>query len=126
MKNIYLKQFLTLLLINFFIAIIGYALEFYVFDFFYSIYSVSLFFFLSTYILVVVLSWVNANFKEYVGFAFMGLVLLKGLASILFLVPSFINEPKPEFTDLMMFFIPYFFFLVYEVIFSLRLINANN
>ncbi|MCH8534162.1 MAG: hypothetical protein LAT51_03755 [Flavobacteriaceae bacterium] len=126
MKNLYFKQFVILLLINLLLTILGLFVDYFLFNFFYSVYSVFLFFLLTTFAVVSVLNLIGQHFKEYVGFAFMGLLLFKGLASILFLVPSFIDDPKPVFADLMLFFIPYFIFLTYEAVFSVRLVNQLN
>lgn len=125
MKNTYVKQFIILLLIHFVLLSITLFIESATTQFFYSVPLVYLFFFISTLIVVYLITWINQNFKDYVGFAFMGLLLVKGLASILFLIPSFLSEPKPNFKDLMLFFIPYFIFLTYEAVFSIRLINSS-
>ncbi|GEM_PF-3401795 len=125
MKNFYFKQFVILLLANTILALIALLIEYLTSSFFYSIWSVFLFFFLSTYLVICLILIVRNFFKDYVGFAFMGLVLIKGLASIIFLIPSFINEPKPDFSDLILFFIPYFIFLAYEAFFSIQLINSS-
>lgn len=125
MKNIYVKQGIMLLVMHLVLMLITLLLENTVTKFFYSVPLVFLFFFISTLAVVFLITWVNQNFKDYVGFAFMGLLLVKGLACILFLIPSFLSEPKPNFKDLMLFFIPYFIFLAYEAVFSIRLINRS-
>ncbi|NGZ88825.1 hypothetical protein [Psychroflexus maritimus] len=125
MKNIYVKQGIILFVMHLVLMLITLLLENTVTEFFYSVPLVFLFFFISTLAVVFLITWVNQNFKDYVGFAFMGLLLVKGLACILFLIPSFLSEPKPNFKDLMLFFIPYFIFLTYEAVFSIRLINRS-
>ncbi|MFO7702876.1 MAG: hypothetical protein R6V37_07825 [Psychroflexus maritimus] len=125
MKNIYVKQGIILFVMHLVLMLITLLLENTVTEFFYSVPLVFLFFFISTLAVVFLITWVNQNFKDYVGFAFMGLLLVKGLACILFLIPSFLSEPKPNFKDLMLFFIPYFIFLAYEAVFSIRLINRS-
>lgn len=125
MKNIYVKQGIILFVMHLVLMLITLLLENTVTEFFYSVPLVFLFFFISTLAVVFLITWVNHNFKDYVGFAFMGLLLVKGLACILFLIPSFLSEPKPNFKDLMLFFIPYFIFLAYEAVFSIRLINRS-
>jgi len=63
--------------------------------------------------------------QDHAGFAFMGTSLLKMLAAILFLLPGFLSDDKPSFTNILNFFIPYFVFLIFEAIQVIKLINQK-
>ncbi|MGM0634681.1 MAG: DUF6168 family protein [Bacteroidota bacterium] len=91
---------------------------------YYPLWAIYLFFFFSTFALISLLEFIGKSFPDKTGFAFMGLVMLKGLACVLFLVPSFLSEPKPDFTDVIYFFIPYFVMLTYEAYAAVKMLNS--
>ena len=93
---------------------------------YYALEGIVLFFMLSTFAVVALLKIVHNFAEDKVGFAFMGLILIKGLASFLFLLPGFIAEAKPSFAAIMFFFLPYFIFLIYEVITAIGILNSIN
>lgn len=103
--------------------IVNYALE--VYEFFYPTYGIYLFHFLATFFIYLLLVWIYQNFRDKAGFAFMGASLLKMLAAIIFLLPMLLNNTGNAFGDLLTFFIPYFFYLVFETFYAVRLINAK-
>lgn len=92
---------------------------------YYSIFSIYAFHVISALVVAAVIQLVHANYKDYAGFAFMGTSLLKMLAAILFLLPGFLSEDKPSFTNILNFFIPYFLFLIFEAIQVIKLINSK-
>ena len=55
---------------------------------------------------------------------FMGMTLLKMILSILFLLPLFLSDFEAKRADIFNFFVPYFFFLFFEI-FSLTKLLQN-
>lgn len=92
---------------------------------YYSLTSIYAFHVLSALVVAGTIQLVHANFKDYAGFAFMGTSLLKMLAAILFLLPGLLSENKPNFVNILNFFIPYFLFLIFEAIQVIKLINTK-
>jgi hypothetical protein len=93
---------------------------------YYALEGIALFFMISTFAVVALLKLVHNFAEDKVGFAFMGLILLKGFGSFLFLLPGFLAEIKPSFAAIMFFFLPYFIFLIYEVITAIGILNSIN
>lgn len=122
--NYYSKQTIVLLLSSLLLYSILYIVELnYPQISFYSIAGISLFFFISTLIVVSLIKLVHQVAADKVGFAFMGLILFKGFASILFLLPGFMADDKPSFAAILLFFAPYFTFLIYEVVQAIKILN---
>lgn len=92
---------------------------------YYSLTSIYAFHIISALVVALIIQIVHSNFKDYAGFAFMGTSLLKMLAAILFLLPGFLSEDKPNFINILNFFIPYFLFLIFEAIQVIKLINTK-
>lgn len=91
--------------------------------FYYSLLSIYLFHVLATFATYFFLVFINNNFKDYTGYAFMGASLFKMMAAIVFLLPMLLNRTDETFLNLISFFIPYFLFLFIETFFAIRLIN---
>lgn len=122
--NFYIKQSLTLASISMLLYLLLYVAEIILsLNSYYSILGISIFFFSSTFIVVSLIKIVHQFAADKVGFAFMGLILLKAFASILFLLPGFLAKEKPDFIAIVFFFIPYFLFLVYEAIQAIKVLN---
>ena len=94
-------------------------------DFFYATWSIYLFLFLSTFLIHLLLVFVNINFPDFTGFAFLGTTFVKMMAAVVFLIPLIQSENTETNLDIAAFFIPYFLFLVFETVFSVRLINKR-
>ena len=94
-------------------------------DFFYATWSIYLFLFVSTLLIYVLLLFVNANFPDFTGFAFLGTTFVKMMAAVVFLIPLIQSEGRETNLDIAAFFIPYFLFLLFETVFSVRLINKR-
>lgn len=94
-------------------------------DFFYATWSIYLFLFVTTLLIYVLLLFVNANFPDFTGFAFLGTTFVKMMAAVVFLIPLIQSEGRETNLDIAAFFIPYFLFLLFETIFSIRLINKR-
>lgn len=123
--NFYTKQAISLFLINVFILGILYLIVTYSsYQSFYAIEAIALFFFISTLGVVSLLKLVRQFAADKVGFAFMGLILLKSLASFLFLLPGFLSDIKPDFISILFFFFPYFIFLTYEAVVAIKILRS--
>lgn len=94
-------------------------------DFFYATWSIYLFLFVTTLLIYVLLLFVNANFPDFTGFAFLGTTFVKMMAAVVFLIPLIQSEGRETNLDIAAFFIPYFLFLLFETVFSIRLINKR-
>lgn len=91
--------------------------------FFYSTWSIYVFHIIITMLSYLFLLFVNKTFPDKTGFAFMGISLIKMMASVVFLIPLLKSDTIDRIPDVGMFFIPYFLFLLFETIFAVRLIN---
>lgn len=94
-------------------------------ELYYSIFSIYSFHILVTFIIYFALVFIHKSFEEKTGFAFMALSLFKMLAAILFLLPMMLAEVEAPFASLISFFVPYFFFLIFETIYVVKLINSK-
>jgi uncharacterized membrane protein YcgQ (UPF0703/DUF1980 family) len=95
------------------------------FVFLYSAWSIYLFNIIATFLVYLFLIFVNNNFENYTGFAFLGASFFRMMAAILFLIPLIKGNVKSPIVDLSTFFIPYFLFLLFETYFTIRLINKR-
>lgn len=91
--------------------------------FFYSTWSIYVFHIIITLLSFLFLLFVHKNFPDKTGFAFMGISLIKMMASVVFLIPLLQSDTIDRIPDVGMFFMPYFLFLLFETIFAVRLIN---
>ena len=91
--------------------------------FYYSVWSIYLFHFISTLISYLFLLFVHKNFPDKAGFTFMGSGVIKMMACVVFLLPMIQSDLENRIPDVGAFFIPYFMFLLLETIFAVRLIN---
>ncbi|TXE21243.1 hypothetical protein ES731_02105 [Psychroflexus gondwanensis] len=92
---------------------------------YYSLFSIYVFHIISALAVAAIVQLVYKKSQDHAGFAFMGTSLLKMLAAILFLLPGFLSDDKPSFTNILNFFIPYFVFLIFEAIQVIKLINQK-
>lgn len=95
------------------------------FNFFYSAWSIYTFNILATFLIFLLLIFVNKSFSTYTGFAFLGTSLFRMMAAVVFLIPFIKAHVKDPITDVSAFFIPYFLFLLFETYFTIRLINKR-
>ncbi len=93
-------------------------------SFYYPAYAIYLFHFLVTSIILVGLIAVKNTFYEKTGFAFMAFSLLKMFASLVFLLPLIQSEKANYIPDVLAFFIPYFSFLLFEIFYSIKILNS--
>lgn len=121
----FLKYLVPFTLLLFFAQYYGTAAISQVHDFFYATWSIYLFLFVTTLLIYVLLLFVNANFPDFTGFAFLGTTFVKMMAAVVFLIPLIQSEGRETNLDIAAFFIPYFLFLLFETVFSVRLINKR-
>ena len=93
-------------------------------DLFYSNWSIFVFLFLTTLVIYLIVAWVYENFEDKTGFAFMGLSLLKMFAAVVFLLPLLLSDIASALDSIFAFFIPYFLFLLFETLVSVKLLKA--
>lgn len=113
-------------------SIVLFALQYFIMQslspklfFFYSAWSIYLFNAAATFLIYLLLIFVNKNFSTYTGFAFLGTCFIRMMAAVVFLIPFIKIKPKDPIIDITTFFIPYFLFLLFEVYFTIRLINKS-
>jgi hypothetical protein len=94
-------------------------------DFFYATWSIYLFLFVTTLLIYVLLLFVNSNFPDFTGFAFLGTTFVKMMAAVVFLIPLIQLKGRETNLDIAAFFIPYFLFLLFETVFAVQLINKR-
>ncbi|PKG41326.1 DUF6168 family protein [Psychroflexus sp. MES1-P1E] len=126
MKKKLQNPYVFILLISAVIFMIHYSIDL-VFNVvtYYSLFSIYIFHTISALSVAGIVQLVYKNSQDHAGFAFMGTSLLKMLAAILFLLPGFLSDDKPSFTNILNFFIPYFVFLIFEAIQVIKLINQE-
>ncbi|RZK12635.1 MAG: hypothetical protein EOO46_02425 [Flavobacterium sp.] len=91
--------------------------------FFYSTWSIYAFHIIITMLSYLFLLFVNKKFSDYTGYTFMGISVIKMMASVVFLIPLIKSDTINRIPDIAIFFIPYFLYLFFETIFAIRLIN---
>lgn len=127
--NVSLKSFLLKLV--FLVLLLG-AIHFFVvklvldgLDFFYPIFANYLFLFVLTSVIYGLVVYVNKHFSEYTGYTFMGGGLVKMFVSILYLLPLMLSDSKALKEELILFFLAYFSFLIFETIYVSKLLNSK-
>lgn len=93
--------------------------------FYYEVWHIYAFLFSGTFIVLLLLKLVHKSLPDKTGFAFMGLCLLKVMASVVFFVPLIQADVAAPEPDVISFFIPYFLFLTFEAVSAVRFINAS-
>ncbi|MBT0607184.1 DUF6168 family protein [Aequorivita echinoideorum] len=95
------------------------------YTFFYDVWKIYLFHFIVTSLILLVLYFVGKKVPDYVGFTFLGFILLKMVAAIAFLIPLIKMENVSKIPDFISFFAPYFIYLFIEIILTLRLLRQS-
>ncbi len=91
--------------------------------FFYQVWSIYTFHIIATLLAYLFLLFVNKNFSDKTGFAFLAVSVIKMMAAVVFLIPLIKADVNDPIIDVAAFFIPYFLFLFFETFFAIRLIN---
>lgn len=93
-------------------------------SFYYSVYIIYVFHFILTFLLFSFLVFVNVNFFDKTGYTFLATGILKMMASVVFLLPLIQSDFENKIPDIGAFFIPFFLFLLFETIHSVKLLNS--
>lgn len=124
----YISFILLLLGVSLVLFLIHFSLINWVMDpsiFFYPVWGIYLFHFLITSAIFSILFFVGKNFPNYIGFSFMGLILFKMIAAIVFLLPLIRMKDVSKIPDFISFFAPYFIFLVIEILLTMKILKIS-
>lgn len=121
----FLKIFLPFALLLFGIQYVLTLQLFATTPFYYSLWSVYIFHFISSLISYLFLLFVHKSFPDKAGYTFMGTGVLKMMACVVFLIPMIQSEIADRIPDVAAFFVPYFLFLLFETLVAVRLINKE-
>lgn len=89
----------------------------------YPVWKIYTFHFLVTFFILTALYFVGKKVPNYIGFTFMGFILLKMVAAVVFLIPLIKLESGSKIPDFVSFFIPYFIYLFIEIILTMKLLK---
>ncbi len=127
MKN---KQFLFLTSILLVVALVLFFVQqaviqelFSDYFFLFPVWKIYLFHFLLTFFIFALLFFIGKMLPNYVGFFFMGLILLKMVAAVVFLLPLIRAQGISKIPDFLSFFLPYFAFLFLEILLIIRILK---
>ena len=93
------------------------------YTFYYPVWKIYVFHFLVTFFILTSLFFVGKKMPDYIGFTFLGFILLKMVAAIVFLIPLIKLESGSKIPDFISFFIPYFIYLFIEIILTMKLLK---
>ncbi|MHA3788462.1 hypothetical protein ACX0HA_09655 [Flavobacterium hauense] len=118
-------SFLLLLSATLFLSHNFIADEFFKGEFYYQIWHIYAFLGIATLGILMIMNFIHKNFPDKTGFAFMGLSIFKIAASVIFFIPLMNAQVPNPVGDVLNFFVPYFIYLLVEVVFAVRLINSK-
>lgn len=95
------------------------------YDFYYPVLKIYIFHFLITLIILSVLYLVSKKSPKYIGYTFMGFILFKMAATVIFLIPLIKLEGASQIPDFTSFFAPYFLYLFFEIWVTLKLLKHS-
>lgn len=93
--------------------------------FFFDNFSIYSFLFWVTYISFFLLLIINKFSKNNTGFGFLGLGIIKMGISVYYLFPLIQSNASNKIPDVLAFFIPFFLFLFFETIFSIKILESR-
>jgi len=93
--------------------------------FFNTTHSIYLFHFIVVAVSYILLILINKFFFSQTGYAFLAFGILKMILSVVFLMPLIKSDLENKIPDVLAFFVPFFFFLFFETIQSIRLLNQD-
>lgn len=96
------------------------------YTFYYPVTKIYIFHFLITLIILSVLYLVSKKLPQYIGYTFMGFILFKMIATIVFLIPLIKLEGVSKIPDFISFFAPYFVYLFFEIVVTLKLLKRSD
>ncbi len=95
------------------------------FIFHYPVWKIYVFHFFITFFIFALLYYVGKLIPDYIGFTFMGFILLKMIAALFFLLPLIKMENLSKIPDFTSFFIPYFIFLFLEILLTMKILKHS-
>ena len=127
MIKFFFKSIFQIIILTFFLAITQFLI------FRNSIYGLTNPFVIKSYIFLLILNIISfllliivkIKKPDYVGYTFLGLVLIKMIVSFTFLFPTINSEIVNKENIILMFFALYFIYLMFETIISVKLINSK-
>lgn len=93
---------------------------------FFSLWKIYAFHFFTVLLIYAIINYKYSKGKTMVFNLFMGGTLVKMVLAILFLLPMMLSDLESKKPDVMNFFIPYFFFLAFEVYCVTFFLNKDN
>lgn len=93
--------------------------------FIYPIWKIYFFHFFITLFIFAILYYIGKLIPDYIGFTFMGFILLKMIAAIVFLLPLIKLKDISKIPDFASFFIPYFIYLFFEILLTMKLLKDS-
>lgn len=125
LKTWHLTVYIALTAIFYFVQniIVGVLKDSY--TFYYSVFKIYLFHFLVTFIILSFIYLVSRKAPKYIGYTFMGFILFKMAAAVIFLIPLIKMQGVSKIPDFISFFIPYFLFLLFEILVTLQLVKHS-
>jgi hypothetical protein len=127
MNKFFFKSIFQIIILTFFLAITQFLI------FRNSFYGLTNPFVIKSYIFLLILNIISfllliivkIKKPDYVGYTFLGLVLIKMIVSFTFLFPTINSEIVNKENIILMFFALYFIYLMFETIISVKLINSK-
>src|SRR5690606_28096120 len=95
------------------------------YSFFYPVWTIYTFHFLVAFTILSVLYLVGRKSPNYIGYVFMGFILFKMIAAVIFLIPLIKMEGSSKIPDFISFFAPYFAYLFLEILVTLELVKRS-
>lgn len=93
--------------------------------FYYPVWKIYIFHFFVTLFIFSLLYYVGKVIPKYIGFTFMGFILLKMIAALVFLLPLIKMKDVSKIPDFSSFFIPYFIFLFFEILLTMKILKHS-
>lgn len=93
--------------------------------FYYPVYTVYLFFFILSLVLLFILIKINETKPEQLGFVFLVLISIKFALSYIFLLPVLQDNTESAYMEKINFFMIFIAFLAVEVVLASRLLNKK-
>lgn len=91
--------------------------------FLYPVWKIYVFHFFVTLMVFSLLFMVGKLMPNWVGFSFMGLILVKMALAIVFLLPLIKSKEVSKIPDFFSFFAPYFIFLFLEIVMAMKILK---
>jgi len=95
------------------------------YDLYFSSFSITFFLYISSTVVCLTTYYVNKKFSDKVGFVFLGISILKIIATVIFLIPFLKSGIENKMPTVLCFFAFYFIVLLIETIAVVELINKK-